>query len=266
MVQAVPQVALVTGAGSGIGRALSLALARAGTAIAAVDIQEEGLRSLADELAREKLPCVWGLADVTDAPGLRVRCLDLERQLGPIDLLIANAGVGVETSALDYDAQLIAKVIAVNLTGVSNTIAAVLPGMLERGRGHVVAISSVASFRGLPGMLGYCASKSGVNALMEGLRVEVRGQGIATTIICPGWIRTPMTAQFSAKMPDILETDQAADHILWAIRKRKRYYAFPPSIVRQLRLLGWLPTSWADAIVERFFLKQKAKDKGAVEG
>ncbi len=259
------QVALVTGAGSGIGRALSLALAREGTAVAAVDIQEDGLHSLAEELTQAKLRCVWGLADVTDAAALRDRCQDLERQLGPVDLLIANAGVGIETSALKYNAEGIAKIIAVNLTGVSNSIGAVLPGMLERRRGHVAAISSVASFRGMPGMLGYCASKSGVNALMEGLRVEVRGHGIATTIICPGWIRTPLTAQINVRLSGILEPGVAARHILGAIHKRKKFYAFPFKMVWQLRLLRWLPTEWADRMLERFFQNQTTEEKNRMD-
>ena len=121
----------------------------------------------------------------------------LESQTGPTDLLIASAGVGQETSADAFSAEVFSHVIQVNLIGVSNSIAAVLPGMRERRRGHLAALSSLASYRGLPRMAGYSASKAGVNALMDSLRVELRNYGIACSTICPGWIRTPMTAPLS---------------------------------------------------------------------
>src|SRR5579884_515992 len=135
-------VALITGAGSGIGRQLALALARDGYRIAALDLQPAGLESLAKELS-----CATAVADVTEPASLNAAVADLETRVGPTDLLIASAGVGIETSGLNYRADDIAKVINVNLIGVSNSIAAVLPGMLQRGRWHLVALSSVASFR-----------------------------------------------------------------------------------------------------------------------
>src|ERR1700682_2713736 len=108
------QVALITGAAAGIGRALALELAGEGVAI----------------------------ADVTDSAVLALKTRELEKELGPIDLLIANAGIGSETSALRFDAEATARIIGVNLIGVANSLAAVLPGMLQRKRGHLVAISS----------------------------------------------------------------------------------------------------------------------------
>lgn len=245
------QVALITGAASGLGRALSLALAREGTAIAAVDLNEDGLRSLAEELGRLNRRCAWAVADVTDAAALKRGAEELEKSLGPVELLIASAGVGIETSALNLDAAVMAKVIGVNLVGVSNSIAVVLPGMLARKKGHVVAISSVASFRGLPRMLGYCASKAGVNALMEGLRLEVGRHGISATTICPGWIKTPMTEQVKVPMPHILEVEEAARRILGAVQRRDRFFAFPRPVVWRLRFLSWLPAWLQDRLIEK---------------
>ena len=149
---------------------------------------------------------------MTDAVALQKAVQALEARLGPVDLLVANAGVGTETSALHFDAAAFANIIQVNLIGVANSAAAVLPGMLARGRGHLVAISSMASYRGLPSLAGYCASKAGVNALMEALRVQVRPRGIWTTTVCPGWIRTPMTGATAqaARSPGMLEVDDAA--------------------------------------------------------
>ena len=245
------KVALITGAGQGIGRALAVELAGKGVAIAAVDIWADGLRSLAQEFTVQNRRIAWRVADVTDAPALAGKVAELEAELGPIDLLIANAGIGAETSALDFDPAVFARIIDVNLVGVANSLAAVLPGMLERKQGHVVAISSVASYRGLPRMLAYCASKSGVNAIMEGVRAEVKGRGVIATTICPAWIRTAMTEQIDLPMENLLEPAAAARLIVRAIERRLPFYAFPPKMVWRLRLLRWLPPTWGDRLIRK---------------
>lgn len=234
-----------------MGRELARQLAGQGTAIAAVDRLADGLITLDQEITARGQRVAWAASDVCHAERLREQTLKLEEQLGPIDLLIACAGVGIETSALDLRAQDVAKVIQVNLIGVANSIACVLPGMLQRRRGHIAAISSVASLRGVPRLLAYCASKSGLNALLEGLRVEVKPHGIAVTTICPGWIRTPMTAAIKTPPRGILEVDDAARRILSALRRRMAFFAFPRSLAWRLQLLHWLPATWSDAIVAR---------------
>jgi NAD(P)-dependent dehydrogenase (short-subunit alcohol dehydrogenase family) len=244
-----PRVALITGAGSGIGRELARTLARDGMAIAAVDLKSEGLAALETELKQLGRKMAWEIADVTDAPALRDKVSLLEQRLGPIDLLIANAGIGLETPSLDYRAEDVAKVLGVNLIGVSNSIAAVLPGMLERRRGQIVGMSSLASYRGMPRMLGYCASKAGVNALLDGLRVEVRPYNIAVTTICPGWIRTPMTEHIKGPRLELMEVGEAARRIAGAIRRRASFFAFPRSFAWRLQLLRWLPCSVSDWLV-----------------
>jgi short-subunit dehydrogenase len=253
------KVALITGAGSGIGRELALALSRLGTAIAGVDYREDGLKKLDDEIKSRQGRCATAVLDVTDVEPLRTGIGELEKTLGPIDLLIASAGLGLETSGLDYSAEVMNKVIGVNLLGVSNSIAAVLPGMLQRKRGHLVAMSSMASFRGLPRMLAYCASKSGVNAMMEGLRIEIEDQGLFATTICPGWIRTPMTAQMAGRLPKMLEADDAARRILWAIQKKRRFYAFPASTVWQMRIFGLVPRFLRDRIFRKMMRSMTRK-------
>src|SRR5438874_5593182 len=244
-------VALITGAGSGLGRELARQLARNGVAIAALDRAPEGLVSLTEELAQGKQRIACAVADVTDAVAVRDAAADLARQLGPIDLLIASAGIGFETSALALRADDMARIIQVNLIGVANSIAAVLPEMLKRRAGHIAAISSLASLRGMPRMLGYCASKSGVNALLEGLRAEVKSLGIHVTTICPGWIRTPMTAQIKTPMPGLMEVHDAARKIIHALRRRRAFIAFPRGVAFRLRLLRWLPASWSDWLLRR---------------
>ncbi len=244
------QVALITGAGSGLGRELARVLSAQGMAVAALDKNPQGLVTLSEELTAQNRKVAWEVADVTDAAALESQVALLEGRLGPIDLLIANAGIGMETSALSLKAADITSLVQVNLLGVANSVAAVLPGMLQRRRGHLAAISSLASFRGLPRMFGYCASKAGVNALLEGLRVEVKPHNIAVTTICPGWIRTPMNATMKETVP-LMEVNEAARRIANALRRRRRFYAFPRGTVWQLRLLRWLPAPISDWLVAR---------------
>lgn len=191
------------------------------------------------------------MADVTDRGALYQVIAKLEERLGRIDLLIANAGIGLKTDAIPFPAEDMEQLIRVNLLGVINSIGAILPGMVQRGRGHLVGISSLASFRGLPGMAGYCASKAGLNAFLDALRIELRPHGIAVTTICPGWIRTPMTASLDVPMPHILDATDAAQRIVHAIRRRRPFYAFPAPAARRLRLLRVLPTALSDWLLYR---------------
>jgi NAD(P)-dependent dehydrogenase (short-subunit alcohol dehydrogenase family) len=238
------QIVFITGAGSGLGRQLALTLGREGAAIVAVDLKPDGLESLGKELAGKFY--AWTLADVTDVNAVRAAVKELEQRQGPIDILIANAGIGRDTSALDLRAEDVEAQVKVNLIGVANSIDAVLPSMLARNRGHLVGISSLASYRGLPKMAGYCASKAGVNALLEAFRVELRPCGIYVTIICPGWIRTPLTADISAPQPYIMDVDFATRRIVDAIRRKREFFAFPGPGVRRVRLLKWLPSRLSD--------------------
>jgi NAD(P)-dependent dehydrogenase (short-subunit alcohol dehydrogenase family) len=243
------KIVVITGAASGLGRALARALAAEGATLAAVDRDAIGLTSLADEL--KPSPFASAVADVTDRGGLTAAVAGLEDRLGRIDLLIANAGIGLKTEAFPFPAYAIEQLVRVNLLGVVNSVAAVLPGMMRRGQGHLVGISSLASFRGLPGMAGYCASKAGVNALLDALRVELRPRGIQVTTICPGWIRTPMTAGLNVPMPHILEAADAARRIVHAIRRGRAFVAFPARPARQLRFLRWLPVRLSDWLLYR---------------
>jgi NAD(P)-dependent dehydrogenase (short-subunit alcohol dehydrogenase family) len=243
------RVALITGAGRGIGRQLALDLAAEGASVAATDLDAEPLADLASDLAGK--PFASAVADVTDRPGLFAAVAQLQEKLGPIDLLIANAGIGCENAAVGFRAEDFEAQVRVNLIGVANSVEAVLPGMIERQRGQLVAISSLASYRGLPRMAGYCASKAGVNAFLDSLRVELAPLGISVTTICPGFIRTQMTEKIQANIPHLLDVGEATRTMLAAIRRRQAYCSFPRSGLWRLRVLHWLPTTWGDGLVRR---------------
>ena len=253
------RVALITGAASGIGRQLAHLLSRDGARVAALDLSAAGLAALETELKAAGGRCATAVADVTDAAAVRTAVNRLEADAGPADLLIAGAGVGRETTAADFSAEVFAETIRVNLIGVANSIAAVLPGMRERRRGHLAVLSSLASYRGMPRMAAYCASKAGVNALMDSLRVELRDSGIVCTTVCPGWIRTPMTAPLALTGVPMLEVEDAAARILTALRRRRAFTAFPAGNVWLVRLLRYLPRPTADRIAYRLWRRWAPK-------
>jgi NAD(P)-dependent dehydrogenase (short-subunit alcohol dehydrogenase family) len=243
------RVVLITGAGSGIGRQLAILLAAEGARIAALDLQQANLESLAVELIGKPLATVS--ADVTDLAATREAVAKLESQLGPVDCLIACAGLGRSTPAAEFNAEDINLIIRVNLLGIVNAIGAVLPGMRERKRGQLVGLSSLASYRGLPTMGAYCASKAGVNALFDSLRVECKPMGIAVTTICPGWIKTPMTDPLG--LPEVVKmpVEKAGAIIVEAIRSQRAFLAFPPKLTWRVRLLRYLPRPIGDWLSTR---------------
>ena len=257
------RVVLITGAGSGIGRQLALTLAAEGARIAALDRQADALDRLTDDLKGK--PIGTAVVDVTDLAGVRAAVARLEEQLGPTDLLVASAGIGLETPAAAFRAEDIAAQVQVNLIGVANSVDAVLPGMRQRQQGHLAVLSSIASYRGIPHMGGYSASKAGVNALFDALRVELRSLGIAVTTICPAWVRTPLTADIAIPTSELMEVDEAVRRILHALRARQAFVAFPPRIVFRAWLLRHGPRFLSDWVTHRWWL-QRLKKRSAPEG
>jgi NAD(P)-dependent dehydrogenase (short-subunit alcohol dehydrogenase family) len=252
------RVILITGGASGLGRELALQLAHEGARIGTVDWNASMLESLGEVLPDGAMAC----ADVTDRKALQAGLAKVRQQLGPIDVLIACAGLGFETSAISFHADEFERMVNVNLIGVANSVEAVLPEMLERRQGLIVGISSLASLRGLPLLLGYCASKAGLNALLDGLRVELKPHGIAVTTICPGWIFTPMTIEAGIPKEQMMSASYAASKIIGAVRRRQRFLAFPPKTLWQLRLLTWLPFGLGDHLTAaqcKQMLKRRTK-------
>jgi short-subunit dehydrogenase len=241
------RVVLITGGASGIGRQFAKAMAAEGAKVAALDVNAGMLESLAAELKGK--PFASAVADVTDLNAVRAATRQVESILGPTDVLIASAGIGRETSALDYKGEDMAALISINLIGVSNAIDAVVAGMRERRSGQIAALSSLASYRGVPRMAGYCASKAGVSALLDSIRVELKPLGIAVTTLCPGWIKTPMTDAVSVPGAVMMPVEEAVRRMLAVIRARRSHYAFPANQAWQVRMLKYLPRGITDALV-----------------
>lgn len=161
--------------------------------------------------------------------------------VGAIDGLIILAAVYWPMTAQSLDPERLVQICDVNLTGTARVIGAVLPSMIARGTGHVVLTGSLAGYRGLPGAIGYAASKAGVMVLAESLYADLRGSGIKVQIANPGFIATRLTAQNRFAMPFLMSPEQAADHMLRLMRSGRFKSSFPAPFSWLFRLGQVLP-------------------------
>ena len=245
------KVVMITGASSGIGRGVALEVAARGGHLGLLARREELLNELVAEAKQRNVKAVAASADVRDAKAVRAAADRFRKELGPIDILIANAGIGTADHALQLAPDHAAEVIGINVLGSVNSVAAVAPEMVERGQGRLVAISSLAAYRGLPKSAAYCASKAAMTAYFESVRIDLRKTGVGVTIIYPGFIKTAITAGRASKMPYLMELDYAVKKIVSAIEKEKKNYAFPWQLATFVRSGLIMPTGIYDWIAER---------------
>ena len=234
------QVTLLTGASSGIGWELAQEMARQGSRMGLMARRQDKLEELRERIRSQGGVAEVAAVDVTDRQAVHAAVAELRAKLGPIDRMIANAGLGNFSRLHPSNVPTQENLLRVNVFGMIYSFEAVVPEMLERHRGHLVGISSLASYKGLPRQSAYCASKAAVNAYLEGLRIEYLLQGIDVTTVCPGFITTPMTAHNPPNMMFLMSAEKAAQKIAGALYRRKKVFNFP----WQTRFLLWL-SKWA---------------------
>ncbi len=254
--------ALVTGASGGLGAGLAQRLAARG-----IEVWLAARR--ADQLALqvEAIRASGGRAhslvlDVSDADAT-LECLQrLDRDTGGIDLVIANAGVAGMRAAQTFSRAPWAntqEILQVNLLGAAATLAAFIPGMLARGHGHLVGISSIAAEFPNPRTPVYGAAKAGLSFLLKSIDMELRPRGIAVTAVEPGFVRTPATDGVSEPMPFIVETAAAVARIDRAIQRRQRMVRFPWQWTLLLRLLAKVPAALSAGMIRRLSAERDAR-------
>jgi NAD(P)-dependent dehydrogenase (short-subunit alcohol dehydrogenase family) len=231
------RVAWVTGASSGIGREIALLLARRGIAVGASSRSSDKLAVLA---AENKLIAPFPL-DVTDRESVTAAAAQIWERLGPVDLVVLDAGVGLPMGGRDFDAGKAEASMAVNYLGVINGIDALLPRMRERREGHIAIVASVAGYRGLPRSAAYGPSKAALINLAESLRPDIGRDNIDISVINPGFVETPMTSDNKAPMPFMITAEEAATRIVRGLERRKFEIAFPWPIVALTKTLRVLP-------------------------
>ena len=243
---------IITGASSGIGHALALHLTELGAKLGLIARRRAQLQQLRESIRARGGTAELAVASVDEPDAVRIAVALLEKHLGPCDVLIANAGIHRESPGFAFNVANANAVITTNVLGVVNSLGAVLPGMVRRKRGHIVAISSMAGMIGLPEVGAYSASKAAVVRLMESLRIDLARTGVKVTTICPGFIETPLIADHErGALLFLMSPTQAARRIARAIERGRAEYWFPwqtwllTRIVRALpgglysRLIGW---------------------------
>lgn len=246
---------VISGASSGIGLALARHYLGSGATIAAIARRGELLAVLAAEFPGR----VFAYAlDVRDSAALQSAASDIIARGGCPDVVIANAGVSIGTlTEHDEDVDAFQQVMDINVLGMVKLFQPFVAALRTAGSGTLVGIASVAGFRGLPGASAYSASKAAAISYLESLRVELRGSGVKVVTICPGYIKTPMTAINPYSMPFILDADDAVRRFALAIKRQSAFVVIP----WQMNLIGLLLKLLPRCLYDRLFVNAPRKPR-----
>jgi NAD(P)-dependent dehydrogenase (short-subunit alcohol dehydrogenase family) len=213
------RLVLVTGAGSGIGRATALLAAGRGARLAICDVNEAGLREVESEIDRSGREVLARKVDVSDRAQMAEFAEAVHGEAGVVDLLVNNAGVGLGAGFLETELEDWDWIVPINLMGVVHGCHFFIPRMVERRQGgHVTNVSSVAGFYATPSLAAYNATKFAVLGLSQGLRAELHSHGIGVTAICPGIINTPITE--SSRLRGVAAEPGRRDRMVNVYRRR----------------------------------------------
>jgi short-subunit dehydrogenase len=253
-------VALVTGASSGIGRATSLRLASRGVRVALVARREQALREVAERIASSGGAARIFPLDVTDRDRMRATVSAVRSEMGSIDILVVNAGSYVRGAAAGLERADFERSMRINFYGALDIVYEVLPYMLARRRGHVVAVTTVDAKKGLPFDAPYVAAKAALTGFMDVLRQELRGTGVDATTILPGRVDTPMIDFLSVPLISAkISPEIVAKVLLRAIERRKSEVVVPWAGPKALIVAAALSSALGDLIVRTLGLEGKTQ-------
>ena len=245
-----PRSILITGASSGIGAALARHYAAPGVTLALGGRDESRLEAVAGDCRKAGAGAITEIVDVTDAAAVR-RWVAAADDTAPLDLAIASAGISGGTRGGGESTKQTRAIFAVNIEGAVNTVQPAADRMGVRGYGQIALMSSLAGFRGMPGAPAYGASKAAIRSYGEALRGHLHGRGVGVSVVCPGFIRTPMTAVNDFPMPFLMEPERAARIIARGLARNRARIAFPWPMYALVWLLGALPPGWTDAALRK---------------
>jgi NADP-dependent 3-hydroxy acid dehydrogenase YdfG len=224
----------IVGASEGLGRALAQEMSKAG---AELILSARSADKLADVVASLPGKARAVTIDVSDSASVRAAAVEA----GPVDGVVHMAAVYWPMTVQDWDADKVETMCDVNFTGAARVMGAVVPGMVKRGRGQIVLTGSLSGFRGLPGAIGYGASKSGVMHLAETMRADLQGTGVEVQLVNPGFIRTRLTDMNTFRMPFIMEPEEAAKRFFAQMNRRSFAANFPTLFSLVFRGAQFLP-------------------------
>lgn len=253
MAKTSPRTILITGASSGIGRALALQFAAAGVTLALSGRDETRLEVVAVECRKRGANVGTRRLDVRNRAAVAEWIGDVDRAT-PVDLVIPNAGVmaGTAPKAAIEAADAAYNLIEINVLGVLNAVQPLLAPMMERGHGQIAIVSSLAAFVPLPDSPSYCASKSAVLTYGLALRGLLADKGIGVSVICPGYVTTPMAARENVQKPQEMSAEEAAEIIVRGLAKNQAVIAFPRTLTLLTRFNALLPDRLRRVFLPRF--------------
>jgi short-subunit dehydrogenase len=243
-----PRHILITGASSGIGAALARHYASAGVRLDLGGRDQQRLQEVTAECRARGAAVLPRAVDVTDRSAMREWILGVDTG-APLDLVVANAGIGVNEGTGGDSEPRTREVFAVNLEGVLNTAYPAIERMAERGRGQLALMSSLAGYRGFPDAPAYSASKAAVKALAEAWRGAFAAHGVRVSAICPGFIETPMTARNNFRMPFLMSAERAAGIIAAGLARDRARISFPWPMALGTWLVATLPAALGDRLL-----------------
>ncbi|MDR2527354.1 MAG: SDR family NAD(P)-dependent oxidoreductase [Rickettsiales bacterium] len=241
---------LITGASSGLGKRLAIDFSNKGVNLFLFGRNEERLKDVVCVCEKRGAKVNYNMVDVRDKDKMKELITDLDNK-NNIDLVIANAGISAGTFGGDEPNEDVYTIFDINIYGVLNTIEPLIPKMIERKKGQISIISSMSSFIGMSGCPAYSSSKSCVSHYGEALRGYLKQYNIRVSVICPGFIRTPLTAKNKFAMPLIMDVDKASGIIKKGIVKNKGMIAFPFSIYILLKFIRLLPFDFVNYIFSK---------------
>lgn len=242
-----PKHILITGASSGIGAALALIYAAPGIRLSLHGRNAERLAHIAIQAEKRGALVNTKTGDVSDKAAMADWINECD-QTQPLDLVIANAGISVGTGRGHESAEQTKAIFDVNVQGVFNTVQPIVPLMIKRSHGQIAIMSSLASFRGFAGAAGYCASKAAVRVYGEALRSECANRNVGVSVVCPGFIKTPLTDMNRFPMPFLMSAERAAKIIQNGLAANKARIAFPLPMYVAVRFIAGLPQNWVSAL------------------
>ena len=238
-------VVWITGASSGIGEALARELTGRGARVAITARRGDRL----DEIAGDRMLAVP--ADVTDLDAMRAAAARVEQELGPIDLAVLNAGTWKQMDVTAWDTELFRRHVETNLMGMVHGIDAVLPGMRRRRGGVIAGVSSVAGYRGWPSSEAYGSTKAAEINLLESLRIDLLPLDIKVLTVCPGFVRSDLTAENTFRMPFLMDPPDAAARIADGIAREKAEIVFPLPMMLLMKATRLVPVRPWTALMSR---------------
>lgn len=256
------QTVLITGASSGIGRELAVRYAREGCRLLLLGRDDGRLQDAANECRRTAATVETATIDVRNRAQMAEWIISMDR-VRPISLVVANAGVmeGTSPDGFIEDADAGYDLIAINVGGVLNTVQPILPAMMNRARGQIAIISSIAAFVPLADSPSYCASKSAILSYGLSLRTLLANKGIRVNVVCPGYVTTPMSIRERGPKPFEMSAENAACIICHGLAHNRAVIAFPRLLAWVTRMNGFLPDQLRQAILRqyRFTVSEPAK-------